>query len=222
MQQDENSLSLSHRYMKGEEIANAVTHGIGTGLSIAALVLLVNRAIDKAPPGLVTPYVVGCAVFGASLILLYLMSTLYHALAATRARFVFSILDHSAIYVLIAGTYTGICLTVLYGPLGWILFGIIWFLAVIGVVVYAIWQNKYHWISFSLYLIMGWLVLAIINHLWVILNPAARTFLLAGGIAYTLGCIFFLMKNVRWMHSIWHLFVLAGSISHFFALYLAL
>lgn len=209
-------------YSLGEEIANSITHGIGTILAIAALVLLINRAVAHAPEGFIVPYVVGFTIYGVSLIVLYSCSTLYHAFVPSTTKKVFAILDHSAIYILIAGTYTALCLSVLYGTLGWVLFGIIWFLATLGIVFYAIYQNRVKWMSFALYLLMGWLVLFAWKPLYDSLSALSLNLLFLGGIAYTLGCIFFLMKKIPWMHSVWHLFVLAGSILHFFSIYFAI
>ncbi|MDD3588133.1 MAG: hemolysin III family protein [Thermoguttaceae bacterium] len=220
--QEKTTLVPGRTYGLGEEITNSITHGIGTGLSIAALVLLIVRAATCAPAGKVAPYVVGSCVFGVSLILLYTMSTLYHAFAVGKTKRVFSVLDHSAIFVLIAGTYTGFCLTVLYGPLGWWLFGIIWGLAALGITLHACFRERAGRFTFPLYLIMGWLIVVVARQLFHVLPPAALLFLFLGGVTYSLGCIFFVMKRVRWMHSIWHLFVLAGSILHFLALYAAL
>ncbi len=209
-------------YPLGEEIANAITHGIGTLLAISALVLLIIRAACQAPIGQTGAYVTGYAIFGSSLILLYCMSTLYHALSCRRAKAVFCKLDHSAIYVLIAGTYTAYCLSVLYGPTGWTLFGVIWFLATIGIVIHSIYGNRDRWFSLVLYLIMGWLVIVFAERLCILLPASSWKFLLYGGISYTFGCLFFVMKGIPWMHAIWHLFVLAGSILHFFSLYYAI
>lgn len=220
--QEKTTLSRGRTYGLDEEIAHSITHGIGTGLSVAALVLLIVRAATNAPTGKVAPYVVGCSVFGVSLILLYTMSTLYHAFAVGKTKRVFAVLDHSAIFILIAGTYTGFCLTVLYGPLGWWLFGIVWTLAVIGVCLYSCFRERAAMYTFPLYLLMGWLIVTVAKPLFVALPPNALLLLFLGGITYTLGCVFFMMKRIRWMHSIWHLFVLAGSILHFLALYAAL
>ncbi len=209
-------------YTLGEEIANAVTHGIGACLSLAALTLLIVRAATRAPEGATAGYVVGYSIFGASLVTLYLTSTLYHSLATSRAKRVFSVLDHSAIYVLIAGTYTGFCLGPLYGWTGWWLFGTIWALASIGIVAYSAYGRQAQRFSTILYLTMGWFIVLVARQLYESVPPISWRTLLWGGIAYTVGCAFFLMKRVRWAHSIWHLFVLAGSILHFFALYWAI
>lgn len=208
-------------YSLGEEIANAITHGIGALLSVSALVLLIVRAMNHAPDGLTAPYVVGFTIFGSSMILLYLMSTLYHAITHPGTKFVFCVLDHSAIYILIAGTYTAYCFSILYGTVGWYIFGIIWFLAISGILLFTLYGNRAKWLSLGLYLIMGWLIISIGHLMYLSLPAISWNFLVYGGISYTLGCLFFLMKNIPWMHAVWHLFVLAGSCLHFFSLYYA-
>ena len=210
------------RYTVLEEIWNSITHGIGTGLSIAALVILVVRAVYLAPDSMRTLYVTGYAVFGASLILLYLMSTLYHALTPYGAKKVFSIFDHSSIYILIAGTYTPYCLTALQGAVGWTLFGIIWTLAVLGVVFYAVFGNRLRFLSVIMYILMGWLIIFAIKPMKTAVSKDSLVFLVSGGAAYTIGVIFYALKKVRYAHCIWHLFVLAGSILHFFSLFFLL
>ncbi len=209
-------------YTLGEEIANAVTHGVGACLSIAALVLLIVRAASCAPEGRCAGYVVGYAIFGSSLVLLYLMSTLYHSFVPSTTKRVFAILDHSAIFILIAGSYTAYCLGPLYGNQGWWLFGTIWALATIGVVAYSVYGARARNFTFALYLSMGWFVLLVSPRLYATLPSISWNMLLYGGVSYTVGCIFFSLKKIRWMHSIWHLFVMGGSILHFFSLYWAI
>jgi len=209
-------------YTLGEEIANAITHGVGVGLSIAALVLLIVRAANCAPEGRVAGYVVGYTIFGASLVLLYLTSTLYHSFVPSTTKRVFAILDHSAIFILIAGSYTAYCLGPLYGSQGWWLFGTIWALASIGIVAYSVYGARARQFTFALYLVMGWFVLLVAPRLFKTLPLISWQTLLYGGVSYTVGCVFFSLKKIRWMHSIWHLFVLGGSILHFFSLYWAI
>ncbi|MDO5309270.1 MAG: hemolysin III family protein [Planctomycetia bacterium] len=206
-------------YTLGEEIVNAISHGIGFLLSIAALVLLIIRACGASD--CVAGYVVGYTIFGVSLILLYLMSTLYHSFVPSRVKKLFAVFDHTAIFILIAGSYTAFCLGPLYGWDGWWFFGMIWSLATIGVIAYCVYGEKARRFTFTLYLVMGWLAALIANRLYASIPPASFHMLWIGGLCYTLGCIFFLLKRVRWMHSIWHFFVLAGSIMHFFSLYWA-
>jgi hemolysin III len=212
----------SKRYTTGEEIFNAITHGIGAGLAIAATVLLVIKAVIYAPVDMRIQYITGWTIFGASLIVLYLMSTLYHALTPEKAKKVFAIFDHSSIYFLIAGTYTPFCLTTLYGPLGWTLFGIIWGLAATGISLYAVFGSRLRTASAITYILMGWMIFIAIKPLIAGLPTISLIFLLVGGAAYTLGVFFYVRKNTKWMHSIWHFFVLAGSVFHFFAVYLSI
>jgi len=213
------------RYSIGEEIANAITHGIGAQFSIVALVLLVLRALRYAPSGLKSSYIVGIAIFGGSLIILYLASTLYHAISNPTAKRVFGVFDHSSIYLLIAGTYSAYCLTALHGALGWTILAIIWALAITGITFYSIFGSRMRKLSAISYIPMGLMI--------VVVSPAVKTslftasggdaswyFLLLGGVFYIAGTAFYAMKKVKWMHSIWHLFVIAGSVMHFISIYL--
>ncbi|MDR2898344.1 MAG: hemolysin III family protein [Spirochaetaceae bacterium] len=213
------SIEKPKRYTIGEEIFNAITHGVGAGLSVAALVLLIIRAVKYAPEAGRGAYITGFAVFGVTMIILYMMSTLYHALTPEKAKKVFSIMDHSSIYLLIAGTYTAFCLSVLRGPVGWTIFGIIWGLTAAGIALYAVFGNRLRAASVITYILMGWLIVFAFKPMREGLPPISILFLVIGGVVYTLGCIFYAMKKVKWMHSIWHLFVLGGSIMHFFSVY---
>ena len=213
--------TIKKRYTIGEEIANAVTHGIGVLLSIAALVLLIVRAAKHAPPAFKASHVVGFTIFGSSLIILYLFSTLYHALPLG-AKKVFGIFDHCSIYILIGGTYTAYCLTALRGAIGWTIFGIIWGAAVVGIVFYAVFGSRMRLLSLFTYSPMGWVVVVAIKPLTERLPAISFRFLVLGGVLYTAGCIFYALKKVKWMHGIWHLFVLGGSIMHFFSLYFSI
>jgi len=205
------------RYTIGEEIANSITHGIGTGLSIAALVLLIIRAVVYSPADSRAFYVVGFTVFGAMLVVLYLMSTLYHALTPSNVKKVFAVFDHSSIYLLIAGTYTAYCLSALRGTLGWTLFGIVWAIAIAGITCYAIFGSKMRFLSLFTYILMGWLVVFAAKPIFTALPRISALFMIFGGVAYTIGTIFYALKKIKWTHIIWHLFVLAGSIFHFFS-----
>ena len=213
--------SSMKRYTCGEEVANAITHGIGAALAVAALVLLIVRAAYYAPQGHTAAYVTGFTLFGSSLIILYLVSTLYHALPQG-AKAVFGILDHCSIYVLIAGTYTAFCLGPLYGSVGWTIFGIIWGCAVVGIVCYAVFGSRIRVLSFITYIPMGWLILFALRPLKSSLPLISFKFLVIGGMLYTLGTVFYALKKVKWMHSVWHLFVLAGSIMHFFSIFFSI
>ena len=213
--------TVKGRYTVGEEIANAVSHGIGMLLSIAALVLLIIRAAFYAPNEAKAAYIVGFTIFGSSAILLYLFSTLYHALPLG-AKKVFGIFDHCSIYILISGTYTAYCLTALRGAIGWTIFGTIWGLAVLGIIFYAVFGSRVRILSVITYISMGWLILFAIKPLKEHLSLISFRFLLIGGIVYTAGCIFYAAKKVKWMHSIWHFFVIGGTVMHFFSLFFSI
>ncbi len=197
----------------GEEIANSVSHGAGCLAALVAVPVLVQHASQYG-----TAAIVGAAVFATTVVLLYLTSTLYHALARNRAKRVFKILDHGAIYLLIAGTYTPFTLGRLRGPWGWTLFGIIWVLAVGGVVFKSLGGARYHRLSTGLYVAMGWLVIIAAKPLWVAMPAWGLFWLAAGGLAYTAGVAFYMASpRVRYAHFVWHLFVLSGTACHFVA-----
>ena len=181
---------ITKRYTTGEEIVNAITHGIGALLSIAGLALLIIRAVRYAPEEYKGRCIVGFTIFGASLIVLYLFSTLYHALPLGTKK-VFGIFDHCSIYILIAGTYTAYCLTALRGAVGWSIFGVIWGLAVVGIVLYAIFGSRVRVLSVVTYIPMGWLIIFAAKPLKEQLPLLSFRFLILGGILYTVGCIFY-------------------------------
>jgi hemolysin III len=199
-------------YRLSDIIAGAITHDVGFVLAAVGTVLL----FIKAESAHSTIVMVSVLVFGASMILSYISSTLYHALARTKARHVFHILDHCMIYLLIAGTYTPLLLVSIGGTLGWVLFAIVWILAAIGVVYKSIAIDKHAVASAVLYLAMGWLAVFFIVPLWHALPLSAIMLLAGGGILYTVGIVFFSLDRIRYFHSIWHLFVLGGSIFHYF------
>jgi hemolysin III len=199
-----------------EELANTLTHGAGIGLSIVGLVLLVVRAVMYGDAW----QVVSFSIFGSSLILLYLASTLYHGFRAPRVKEILRIFDHSAIYLLIAGTYTPFLLVTIRGPWGWSLFGTIWGLALLGITFIIIFGPKYDLISTLFYLLMGWVVVIAIKPLLAALPVGGIIWLIAGGLAYSLGVIFYAWEKLPYNHAIWHGFVLAGSFAHFFAVFL--
>ena len=205
------------RYSRGEEIANSVTHGVGWLLSVIGLVSLVVRA--AATGG--TLRVVSCAIFGATLVLLYASSTLYHALPSERAKRIFRVFDHSAIFLLIAGSYTPLALVALGGGWGWSLFGSIWFLAVVGILLSTVAHGRWRWLSVTLYVTMGWLVVIAIKPLVAALDTPALVLVVLGGLAYTGGLVFYAWKRLPYSHAVWHVFVLAGSVLHYFAVLLA-
>ena len=197
----------------GEEIANTVSHGVGCAAALVATMVLV---IGAAPHG--ASAVAGAAVFGATAVLLYLTSTLYHALPNNRAKRVFRVIDHSAIYLLIAGTYTPFTIGILRGTWGWMLFGLIWTAAILGVVVKAVGGVRFPRLSTALYVAMGWLALIAIRPLWTRMPAAGWVWLIAGGPAYTAGVAFYAAdRRMPYGHFLWHMFVLAGTACHFFA-----
>ncbi|NCD24420.1 MAG: hemolysin III family protein [Deltaproteobacteria bacterium] len=201
------------RYTPGEEIANAITHAIATGLSIAALVVLIVAAASSGTAW----HIVSFSIFGSTLILLYLASTLYHAIPVARAKRLLKTLDHSAIFLLIAGTYTPFMLGSLRGPTGWTIFGVIWGLAVAGVILKCCCVYRFKRLSLAVYIGMGWLCLLAGRDLVEKLPSTSLVFLALGGAAYSLGVIFYVWKRLPYGHAIWHLFVIAGSVLHFFS-----
>lgn len=203
------------KYSLGEELINSISHGLGACLSVAALVLcVVQAAINGDAWG-----VVSACLYGTSLVILYSMSTLYHAITNKTARKVFRIFDHTSIFFLIAGTYTPITLVTLNGPMGWTMFGIVWAAAILGIVLNSINIDKYRKLSMICYIGMGWTVVIGIKDVISLLPGAGFNFLLIGGVLYTVGIIFYALKKLKYMHSVWHLFVLAGSIMQFFCIY---
>ncbi len=215
---EQNKISYTHGYSLGEEIFNSISHGAGAALSIAGtVVLIVCSAIYSDAWA-----VVSASIYGASLIMLYTMSTLYHAITHKVAKRVFRVFDHNTIFFLIAGTYTPYTLVTLRGAFGWVLFGIIWAAAILGIVLTSINLEKYRRFSTVCYLIMGWVVVIAIKPMIDNLSTVALAFLFIGGAFYTLGTIFYVLKKYRYMHSIWHLFVIGGSVFHYFSVFLAL
>jgi len=203
-------------YTVGEEIANSVTHGVGVAFSIVALTLLIGEAALHGDGRALA----GGIVFGISLILLYTGSTLYHAIPFPKARHVFKIIDHSAIYLLIAGTYTPFTLVTMRATGGWWMFAVVWTLAAIGIGTEAFWTYRPRSLSASVYLFMGWLAVFMIGPMRASLAPAGLCLLVAGGLCYTLGTVFYVYKKVPYFHMVWHLWVLAGSVCHFLAVLL--
>ncbi|MBN2848844.1 MAG: hemolysin III family protein [Coriobacteriia bacterium] len=200
-------------YSLGEEIANAVTHGVGALLSIVALIALVSIAAVWGTDW----HLASAIVYGTTMFLLYMASTLYHAITHPKARHVFKIIDHAGIYLLIAGTYTPFTLVTIRNDGGWYLFAVVWTLALIGIAAEAFWVYRPKWLSAVVYLAMGWLALAMVRPLLQSLEPGGVWLLVAGGLAYTLGTVFYVLKRVRYMHAVWHLWVLAGTVLHFLA-----
>lgn len=203
-------------YTLGEEIANSITSGVGTALSVAGLVILVVFAALNGTAW----HVVGVSIFGASLILSHLASTLYHAIAPPRAKRVLRLFDHLAIYLLIAGTYTPFALVNLRGDWGWWLFGAIWALALLGLLIKLTPLDRVRGLSTGFYVAMGWLVLLAIKPLIDNVPLGGLLLLLAGGLAYTVGVVFFVWRKLPYNHMIWHMFIIFGGIFHFFAVLL--
>jgi hemolysin III len=204
------------QYTNGEEIANSITHGIGMLLSIGGLAVLVGFASIHGNVWHIT----ACSIFGATLILSYASSTLYHSIPLPRAKRILKIIDHSAIYLLIAGTYTPFTLVSLRGPWGWSLFGTIWGIAILGIVLKATVLGKIAGISTAIYLAMGWIVVVAVKPLFNLVESGGLVLLFLGGLAYSAGVIFYAWKQLPYNHAIWHLFVLLGSLSHYFAILL--
>ncbi len=198
----------------GEEIANSITHGIGTGLSIAGLVVLVVLASREGDPWKIVSY----SIYGATLFTLYLISTLYHGFTQPKVKRLFRILDHSAIYLLIAGTYTPVTLVSMRGPWGWTLFGLIWGIAVSGIILKTVFPRRYNKLAVISYVAMGWLVVIAIKPLLLAVSPFVIMWLAIGGLLYTSGIVFYLWKSLPFHHTIWHLFVLGGSVTHYFGI----
>jgi len=211
-------MAKTHVFSKGEEIANSITHGIGVLFSVAALVILIIQASTNGTAW----HVVSFTLFGATMLILYLCSTLVHAFPAGKAKDIFEIFDHSAIYFFIAGTYTPFMFIAVKGWLGWTLFGVVWGLAIGGTVFKTFFVKKYLYVSTILYVLLGWLIVFAWNTLVSNVPPQAMTLLVIGGVLYTVGAIFYVWRGFKFHHAIWHLFVLAGSITHFFSvMYLA-
>ena len=198
---------------RSEELANSITHGLGAVLGVAALVLMVVAASLYGT----ARHIVGAAVFGASMVLLYTMSTLYHAFRGPRLKHVFKILDHNSIYLLIAGTYTPFCLGALTGGWRWSIFGVIWGLAVLGITFKSIFIKRMNFLSLGVYLGMGWLVMFAARPLYHALSRPGLAWLLGGGLFYTLGTVFYATDHRKYHHAVWHLFVLGGSLCHVMA-----
>ena len=202
-------------YSTGEEIANAITHGLGALLGIVALVLMIMRGSQMNNSLILVTGI----VYGTSIILLYTASTLYHSMTNPKAKSILQKADHSAIYVLIAGTYTPFALLTLRGAWGWSIFGAVWSLALAGILFELVWPNRWPRLSLMFYLGMGWMALVAAKPMAAHLSPTGLGWLLAGGLLYSGGAVFYRMRNLTWHHAIWHVFVLAGSMAHFYCVY---
>jgi len=202
----------------GEEIFNSITHGIGALLSIAGLAILIYIALLKGNIW----HLISFTIYGVSMVLLYLASTLYHSFHKGNIKNLFARFDHAAIFLLIAGTYTPFLLTSLRGALGWTMFGIIWGVAFVGVIIRSIYLTRFRKLMVALYLAMGWMFVVIAGPMIKNLPTISVIFLFVGGLLYSIGVVFYVLRNLKFGHGIWHLFVLAGSIMHFFAVYYTL
>ncbi|WP_308722043.1 PAQR family membrane homeostasis protein TrhA [Paenibacillus polysaccharolyticus] len=206
-------MANTYTYSRREEVANAVTHGIGAALSVAALVLLIVFSSMKGTAW----HVVSFTIYGITMLMLYTNSTLVHALKEGEAKDLFEFFDHSSIYLFIAGTYTPFLFVAVRGTLGWTLFGVIWGIALAGVIFKAFFTKKFLFMSTIFYIAMGWLIVIAWQPLVSAIPTGGIVLLVAGGLMYTLGTLFYVWRGFPFHHAIWHLFVLAGSILHFFA-----
>lgn len=199
-------------YRLGDILANAITHGVGAAFALTGAGYLIFASRNGS-----AWLVVSCAIYGATLFLVYLCSTLYHSLVRTRARHVFHVLDHSSIYLLIAGTYTPFMLVSMRGPAGWTLLGLVWMLAIAGVVFKSLAIGRFPAASAAVYLLMGWCVIFGMRPLLHAISWHGMAWLAAGGLAYTLGIVFFANDRIHYFHALWHVFVMAGSVAQYFA-----
>jgi len=206
------SLSPSNKYSLGEEIAHGLTHGIGIVLAIAGLCVLVTFSALYGS----AVHVVASSIFGASMIVLYTASTLYHSLPMPETKRIMRVVDHASIYLLIAGTYTPFTLVTLEGAWGWSLFGVVWGLAIAGIIFKLFFTGRFDRLSVAIYVAMGWCGLVAIKPMMAALPTLGLWLLVAGGLAYTGGVIFYLLERMRYHHAIWHLFVMAGTTLHYF------
>ena len=206
--------SVAASYSVGEEVANSITHGIGALLSIGGLAVLVGFASLRGDAW----HVISCSIFGSTMIILYVASTLYHSIPIQSIKGILRQIDHSAIYLLIAGTYTPFMLVSLRGTWGWTIFCVIWGIAISGILLKATPYGKIPWISLALYLAMGWIVVVAIKPMLAVVDQGGLLLLLLGGLTYTGGVVFYVWKKLPYSHAIWHLFVMAGSFLHFFAI----
>lgn len=202
-------------YSIKEEVANSVSHGIGALISVAGLTLLLINAIEQQN----ITKIISFSIYGSSLIILFLASTLYHAFSDEKVKQVFKLLDHCAIYLLIAGSYTPLMLVTLNGALGYAMTALIWLIALAGIIFKVKFGSRFKWLSLSTYLGMGFISLAVLPQLQSNLASEGITLLALGGLIYCLGVIFYVQKKIPFNHAIWHLFVIGGAASHFFMIY---
>lgn len=205
----------THTYTKQEEIAHAITHGIGALLSIAGLVLLIIYASLNGSPW----QIVSVTIFGVTMLFMYSTSTIVHSLPEGKWKDIFQIFDHSSIYLFIAGTYTPLLLVLLRGEISWILFGIVWGIAICGIVFKIFFVKKFLVLSTIFYIAMGWLIILVWGPLTSVMHENGILLLITGGIFYTVGAIFYVWRSFPYHHAVWHLFVIAGSAFHFFSIF---
>ncbi|WP_106497782.1 PAQR family membrane homeostasis protein TrhA [Lentibacillus sp. Marseille-P4043] len=205
----------THTYTKQEEVAHAVTHGIGVLLSIAGLVLLIVNASLNGNPW----QIVSVTIFGVTMLFMYATSTIVHSLPDGKWKDIFQIFDHSSIYLFIAGTYTPLLLVHLRSDLGWILFGTVWGIAIFGIIFKIFFVKKFLVLSTLFYILMGWLIVLVWGPLTAIMDENGILLLIAGGLFYTVGAIFYVWRSFPFHHAVWHLFVIAGSAFHFFSIF---
>lgn len=211
-------MSETHTFTKSEEIANAITHGIGAVLSIIALVFLILNSAQHGNAW----HVVSFTLFGSTMLLMYICSTMLHSLPSGKAKDIFEILDHSAIYFFIAGSYTPFMFLVVKGWVGWTIFGVVWGLAIGGTVFKSFFAKKFVLYSTLLYVVMGWLIVFAWKPLMSNLHPNGILLLVIGGLLYTVGSIFYVWRGFKYHHMLWHVFVIGGSVAHFFCVFLYL
>jgi hemolysin III len=212
------SAKIYRKLTTGEEIINSITHGIGALLSIVALVILIIVAGKYGDFW----HLLSFSIYGCTLILLYLSSTLYHSFSNPRLKNLFARFDHISIFLLIAGTYTPILLTSIRGIWGWTFFITIWSIALLGAIIRSIYLHRFRKLMVVIYLLMGWMAILVGKQIYLNLPSISLTFLVLGGVAYSVGVIFYMWRKLPYSHAIWHLFVLAGSVLHFFAIYFSI
>mgnify|MGYP003585765037 FL=1 len=209
-------MKIINTFSKDEEIANAVSHMVGATLALISAVVLIMHGIKTKSPIVITSF----AIFGAGLVIMYTVSSIYHALHNNKAKQVFQILDHSAIYILIAASYTPFLLLVVKSKAGYIIFFIQWLICIFGIAFKSLCVEKYVLFSTLLYIVMGWMIMFVWGDLIANISQQSLVLLFIGGILYTLGTIFYMWNWFKYHHFIWHIFVLLGSVAHFFAVYL--
>jgi hemolysin III len=207
-------MTHKRRYSVGEEITHSITHGIGAVLALAGLVFLILKGIDSGDSW----RLVSGVIYGSSLVLLYTVSTLYHGFPWPRIKAVFQILDHAAIYVLIAGSYTPFALVTLRGSGGETMCAVLWVIAAAGILSEVFWADRPRWLSVGIYLGMGWLSVVMIKPMLALMAPNGIWLLVAGGLSYTVGTFAYILKKVPYLHAVWHGFVFTGSLLHFLAI----